>query len=102
MISAIDIINNLKNEHRKKELQQSWITHLWLFGSVQQWVSNNDSDIDLAYEFDAKKAQHPWWVMHAYRIISECIQWYSIDLVSASSMRSQVRKTFDLAHTQIF
>ncbi len=94
------IIKKLSSPAFKELYRQSWIIHLWLFGSAARNELQQDSDIDLLYEADLKKTTDKRgvrWISHEI----ESQLGYRIDLVPLVWLRPEFKESILSQRIQI-
>ena len=90
IMTTLQIIDKIKS--KQAELINAWIVHLQIFGSFARGDFDNNSDIDLLYEFDAKQDNTWRWVFGVYNILENITQ-KKIDLISSKFIDNSIKES---------
>ena len=97
------IIKKLQNKNLIKKLKDNRIKHLWLFGSFAKWIADEDSDIDLLYEYDSNLPNN-WWnfgLFGCLGFLEESFQ-KKIDFISVDSIHPDIKNEILSSKIQIW
>ena len=87
-MNNLDIIKKrLSSDEIKKQFINSWISHLWLFGSYARNEANKDSDLDLLIELDWNHITTIWKLQYLEDILVKEFNVKKVDFVSKKKIK---------------
>lgn len=87
-----DIRMFLSQWDTKDFLNRHQIKHLWLTGSRARWDNNENSDIDLLYEFDEQSTFDDWGIINAKLFLQDKLQ-KNIDLIDKDYIKPRAKQS---------